>query len=75
MIVSVPGHCLSIYFEGMVTRIYPPELQLNKANASDTEALSLDLHISISEGFVSSKFYDKRDDFDTVNFPLLDFCL
>ena len=26
------------YFEGMVGRIYPPELQLNKANASDTEA-------------------------------------
>ena len=26
------------YFEGMVGRIYPPELQLNKAIASDTEA-------------------------------------
>ena len=26
------------YFEGMVNQIYPPELQLNKANASDTEA-------------------------------------
>ena len=26
------------YFEGMVDQIYPPELQLNKANASDTEA-------------------------------------
>ena len=26
------------YFEGMVNRIYPPELQLNKANTSDTEA-------------------------------------
>ena len=25
-------------FEGMVNRIYPPELQLNKANTSDTEA-------------------------------------
>ena len=23
------------YFEGMVNRIYPPELQLNKANTSD----------------------------------------
>ena len=27
----------SPYFEGMVNRIYPPELQLNKANTSDTE--------------------------------------
>ena len=26
------------YFERMVNQIYPPELQLNKANTSDTEA-------------------------------------
>ena len=26
------------YFEGMVNQIYPPELQLNKANTSDPEA-------------------------------------
>ena len=52
------------YFEGMVNRIYPPELQLNKANTSDTEAPFLDLHLSVSNGFVSSKIYDKRDDFD-----------
>ena len=62
------------YFEGMVDRIYPPELHLNKANTSDTEAPFLDLHLSISNGFVSSKIYDKRDDFDfdMVNFPFLD---
>ena len=40
------------YFEGMVNRIYPPELQLNKANTSDAEAPFLDLHLSISNGFV-----------------------
>ena len=28
----------------------------------------LDLHLSISNGFVSSKIYDKRDDFDIVTF-------
>ena len=62
------------YFEGMVNCIYPPELQLNKANTSDTEAPFLDLHLSISNRFVSSKIYDKRDDFDfdIVNFPFLD---
>ena len=62
------------YFEGMVNRIYQPELQLNEANTSDTEAPFLDLHLSISNGFVSSKIYDKRDDFDfdIVNFPFLD---
>ena len=60
------------YFEGMVNRIYPSELQLNKANTSDIEAPFLDLHLSISNGLVSSKIYDKRDDFDIVNFPFLD---
>ena len=62
------------YYEGMVNGIYPPELQLNKANSSDTEAPFLDLHWSISNGFVSFKIYDKRDDFGfhTVNFPFLD---
>ena len=63
------------YFEGMVNQIYPPELQLNKANTSDTEAPFFDLHLSIFNGFVSSKIYDKRDDFDfdiRVNFPFLD---
>ena len=52
------------YFEGMVDQIYPPELKINKANTSDTEVPFLDLHLSISSGFVSSKIYDKRDDFD-----------
>ena len=37
-------------------------------------ALFLDLHLSISNGFVSAKVYDKRDDFDfdIENFPFLD---
>ena len=58
----------------MVNQIYPPELQLNKANTPDTEAPFLDLHLSISNGFVSSKIYVKRDHFyfDKVNFPFLD---
>ena len=62
------------FFDSMVDRIYPSELQLNKANVSDAEASFLDLHLSISDGFVKTKIYDKRDDFDfdTVNFPLLD---
>ena len=62
------------YFDRFVSQIYPSELQLNKASGSETEAPFLDLHLSISNGFVSSKFYDKRDDFDfdIVNFPFLD---
>ena len=47
---------------------------LNKANASDTEAAFLDLHLWISNDIVSTKIYDKRDDFyfEIVNFPFLD---
>ena len=58
----------------MVNQIYPPELQLNKANTLDTDAPFLDLHLSISNGFISFKIYNKRDDFDfdIVNFPFLD---
>ena len=55
----------------MVSQTYPAELQLNKASTSDTKAPFLDLHLSILDGFVSSKIYHKRDDFDfyNVNFP------
>ena len=60
------------YFEGMIK--YPPELQVNKANISDTEARLLDIHLSVANAFVSSEIYDKHDDFDfdTGNFPFLD---
>ena len=64
------------YFEQMIGQIYPTELQLNKANSSDTEAPPrfLGLNLSITNGIVSSKIYDKRDDFnfEIVNFPFLD---
>ena len=62
------------YFEQMVGQIYPTELQLNKANSSDTEAPFMDLNLSITNDIVSSKIYDKRDDFnfEIVNFPFLD---
>ena len=59
----------------MVNQFYPLELQLNRANSSDTDAPFLDLHLTISDGFVSSKIYDKRDDnfdFDIVNFSFLE---
>ena len=41
---------------------------------SDAEASFFYLHLSISDGFVKIKIYDKRDDFDfdIVNFPFLD---
>ena len=64
----------NIYFDQMVARIYPTELQLNRANFSDTEAFFLDLNLCISNGTVFTKIYDTRDDFDydIVHFPFLD---
>ena len=58
----------------MVNHIYPSELQLIKANVLDTEVSFLDLHLSIQDGFVKTKIFDIRDDFDfgIVNFPFLD---
>ena len=64
----------NVYFDNMVSQIYPSELQLNKTNTSGTEAAFLDLHLSILYDIVSTKIYDKGDDFDfeIVNFPFLD---
>ena len=55
----------------MVSQIYHSELQLDRFNTSDTVVASLDMHSSISNDIVSTKIYDKRDDFDfeIVNFP------
>ena len=78
----------NVCFDNMVRQIYHSELQLNKANTSDTEdrfldlplyrfmilAVFLNLYFSFSNNIVSTKIYDKRDDFDfgIINFPFLD---
>ena len=62
------------YFDGVFSRIYPSELQINKANSSKPETPFLDLYLSILDGFISYKIYDKCDDFDfeNVKFPYFD---
>ena len=62
------------HFDDFVKTIYPRELTLNKANISDQAASFLDLDISIKDNVLSTKIYDKRDDFnfDIVNYPYLD---
>ena len=50
------------YCKPMVGQIYPSELQLNKANSSDTEAKIFDFNLSISNDF----------NFKIVKFPFLD---
>ena len=63
----------NVYFEKMVSQLYPLELQLNNANTSDNEAAVLDLHLSNSNDDVSTKVYDERGDFDfeIVNIPMM----
>ena len=57
-----------------IVKYISSELQLNKANTSDTKATFLDLPLTISNDIVSTKINDKRGDFDfeIVNFPFLD---
>ena len=38
----------NVYFDNMVSQIYPSELLPNKANTSDKEAAFLDLHRELS---------------------------
>ena len=62
------------FLNSMVNHIYPSKLHLNKTNVSDTEALFFYLHLSISDVFIKTRIFNKRDDFDfdIVNFPFLD---
>ena len=62
------------YSDGFISQIYPSGLQLKKANSFENETPFLDLHLSILDGFVSCKIYNKRDyfDFRIANFPYLD---
>ena len=73
-LTKIPTHGIFKLLSVLCRSEYPTELQLNKANSSDTEAPFLDLNLSITNGIVSSKIYDKRDDFnfEIVNFPFLD---
>ena len=63
----------NVYFENMVSKIYPSQLQPNNDNTSDTEAPFLDMHLSISNDIVY-QIFDERDDFDfeIVNFQFSD---
>ena len=45
------------YFEGMVNRIYPPELQLNKANTADTAKFNVGLKTLLHQGLSEPEFY------------------
>ena len=58
-------------FSKVFKEIYPPELVLERENASDLEATFLDLHIKIEGGQFVYQLYDKRNYFSffIVRFP------
>ena len=60
------------YFEQMVDKMYPKELQFNQTNTTDTEAPFLELYLSIIN-IICTEIDDKRGDidFDAVNFPFV----
>ena len=67
----------NVYFDTMVSKIYPSELQLNKAITSDTKAAYLDFHLSISKDIrndITTKIMINVTtlDFGIFNFPFLD---
>ena len=54
--------------------IYPPELEIKETTETSVSASYLDIYITFdSNGQLSTKLYDKRDDFDftIINFPHL----
>ena len=62
------------FFDTLFPFIYPKELCLNKTSGSNISAPFLGLDLSMINGIISSKIYDKRDIsiFDIVNYPHLD---
>ena len=65
---------LAVFINNMASQIVPEDLQLNKANTSDTDA---SFFYFIFNNIVSTKMYNKRDDFDfeIINFPFLNSCI
>ena len=62
-------------FSDYLSMIYPPELEIKETTESASSASYLDIFLEFdSNGHLSTRLYDKRDDFDftIINFPHLD---
>ena len=64
----------NVCFDSVEGQMCPSGLQLGGVDASGNKAVFLDLHLSISNGVLPTKIYDRLDDFDfeVVGFPFLD---
>ena len=61
-------------FSDHLSKIYPPELEIKETTESDSSASYLDIFLEFdSDGHLSTRLYDKRDDFNftIINFPHL----
>ncbi len=60
-------------FGNFVKDIYPENFKLIKSNNNSNHILFLDLDVTIENGSLITKIYDKRDNFNfpIVNFPFL----
>ena len=60
-------------FHNHLHAIYPPELEIKETTESPVSASYLDLFLTLYNGKLKTKLYDKRDDFNfpIVNFPFL----
>ena len=71
----VPFSYFSIYdsrFPEFLPLIYPPELEVNDTTDTASSASFLDIYLEFDDsGQLSTKIYDKRDDFNfkIINFP------
>ena len=55
-------------FSKAYKEIYPQELELKKENLTEDQATFLDLNLTINNGIINTKLYDKRD---TYNFSIV----
>ena len=61
-------------FGRLLPSIYPPELEIKETTETACSTSFLDLHLEFdNSGHLSTKIYDKRDDFnfEIINFPYL----
>ena len=61
-------------FARWLPSIYPPELEIKETTETSCSASFLDLHLEYdTSGHLSTKIYDKRDDFNfkIINFPYM----
>ena len=71
-VLAHSSSCLFCYIAQFLPLIYPPELEVKETTDTASSASFLDLYLEFDDsGQLSTKIYDKRDDFNfkIINFP------